>query len=199
MSDDIVCYVLRNSPLRVVKVSRITSDSTEMAIPPILTSRLLSSPNTVTLESIFSECSLLTESVLRRTPDNQLIAFWSEVAFFCVAGPMMEENTTYNNAEFFYFEVYSASVDDSGATATTMVGKTDYCTPGNENDAICQAGPGEFEFVLLATNTAPGISPEKIVLQVIRRDGVAYRICIARVAEDQWMKAGPERELIVLG
>lgn len=116
-----------------------------------------------------------------------------------VDGKRTPRDPRYNNAEFFYFEVYSASVDDSGATATTMVGKTDYCTPGNENDAICQAGPGEFEFALLAINTAPGIPPEKIVLQVIRRDGVAYRICIARVAEDQWMKAGPERELIVLG
>ena len=80
-----------------------------------------------------------------------------------------------------------------------MVGKPDWCTPGDRNDTIFQAGKGMFEFVLLATNAAPGNTYVKVALQVFRREDVAYRICVARIQEDQWMKAGSKRHLVVLG
>ncbi|KAH8588238.1 heterokaryon incompatibility protein-domain-containing protein [Bisporella sp. PMI_857] len=195
MREEIVCYVLRNSPLRVVRISRTISDETEAPMPPIPSiPRHLQNPNIVTLESILSECPLLTEDILRKTPDNQFIAFWSEIAVFHVTGPVLAENTTWHDAEFSYFEVRNTS-DPKGP----IVGKTDWCTRGDGNDAICQAGEGKFAFILLATNAAPGSAPEKVVLQVFRRGGVAYRICVARIQENQWMKARPKRQLVILG
>ncbi len=203
MTEDIVCYVLRNSPLRVVKVSRATSDTAELPTPRMPGNWRPQSPNIVTLESILSECPLLTQEVLQQKSDNQLVAFWSEVAIFCVVGPVLVENKTWYDAEFYHFEINS-TVD--GLERKTGLdkkpdpdGKTDWCTPSDKNDAICKAGQGEFEFVLLATNATPGNAPEKVVLQVFFENGIAYRICAASIKEDKWVEAKPKRQLVVLG
>lgn len=97
MTEETVIYVLRNSPLRVVRVSRITSENTETPTPsmPAALQARPPNPNIVTLEAIISEHPLLTEDVLRKTPDNQLIVFWSEIAVFYVTGPVLATNTTW--------------------------------------------------------------------------------------------------------
>lgn len=198
MEKNISCYVLRNSPLRVVEVASIKNDNTETdeASAPLL-------------ESIFSEYPQLTRDELAKIPENQLIVFWSDVAVFQVAGPTQEKNETWHDAEFFYFDIHSIQEtrerDRDGGKAqvtTTSCGKTDWCSPGDENDAICRAGQGQFEFVLLATNNAPGSKPQKIALQISRKasmEWVANRICIASISEEAWYKAQPTRRLVILG
>lgn len=206
MLEEIVCYVLRNSPLRVVKVSRTISDIRELTMPSTQPGvGHLRSPNTVTVESILTELPVWTTESLAKVPDNQLIVFWSEIAVFYLKGPVIEKNTIWYNVQFRTFEIYKRDsvlfqVGDTSTKISEPSGKTEYCNPDNKSDPLCQAGEGEFEFVLLATSRAPGHPPEKVALQVYRdqNSGIAHRISIARIKEEQWIKAGPRRTLVML-
>lgn len=219
MIEEIVCFVVRNKPLRVARVSRITSDSTEMPVPPIALAGGQDNPQIVTLNSIISEYPDLTEARLRRTPDNQLLAFWSEAAFFNTVGPVKSDNVFYTDHNFFNFHIYATS---DGGDRGARCGQTELCSPRDDDDPICQAGEGRFEFVLLATcevlendpaeassskdnrmktDLPPIRRSEKIVMQISRNGGdkgVASRVSTARIREEAWNAANPQRKLVVL-
>ncbi|KAK0712604.1 heterokaryon incompatibility protein-domain-containing protein [Lasiosphaeria miniovina] len=149
-------HVLRNCPLRVVRVAMIISNDTEISLPP------------------------------------------HPVAVFTVSGPV-QKNTTYQ-APPFHFEIWNVHKGSDGQQQQP-VGHTDVCVPSDADDGTCSAGEGDYEFVLLATNRPMfGDHPaEKIVLQVMWRAGIAYRISIGDILEDAWSKAQPKMKLVVLG
>lgn len=86
---------------------------------------------------IISEYLLLTEEVIRKVPDNQLIAFWSEVAIFCLKGPAFEKNDTWYDADFPYLEIHRTTDIPIEGREKDPDDKTEWCTPGNEKDASC--------------------------------------------------------------
>lgn len=149
------------------------------------------SPFTITLDTIKAQCAFMTDERLQQTADDQILFFWAEVASFTLSGPIKEENETYRDSDFFHHEI----LDSAG----NRVGLTDYCVPGDANDLTCTLGNGESEFVLLATNKKVGGSVDKVVLQILRKDRVVYRIGIADIEAEAWIKANPSRELIALG
>lgn len=154
------------------------------------------------LETLLSAHPQLTQTELKEF-DNQLIVFEADVAIFQVSGPKQEENFTWWEPEFFYYDIHLIPETGRALETTLSCGKTDWCSPGDKDDAIVNAGEGRFEFVLLATNNAPGSEPQKIALQVSRADSaskwLAHRICIASISEQAWHKARPERQLVILG
>jgi len=186
MTPEILSFVLRNSPLRVVKVSSIIGISTEIPRPK-LRKDFSQSPHLITLDTVLSECPQLTEARLKDTPDNLFIFFRSETATFSISGPVTETSSS-SGSKYHYFEIRSS--------ANEVIGQTDACVPDDPDDPVYA---GEFEFVLLATSVAPDMPPRKITLQIERREGVAYRISVAYILEDAWNKADRRSELVVLG
>lgn len=190
-----------------------------MPVPPFAHSGGQVNPKIVTLNSIILEYPELTEARLRRTPDNQLLAFWSEAAFFDTVGPVKSDSDFYTDHDFFDFHIYATS---EGGDRGARCGQTELCSPRDDDDPICQAGEGRFEFVLLATcevlendpveaslpeddRTKTDLPPikrsEKIVMQISRNSGekgVASRVSIARIREEAWNTAKPQKKLFVL-
>ncbi|TEY52884.1 hypothetical protein BOTCAL_0254g00080 [Botryotinia calthae] len=85
LDPEITCYVLRNSPLRLVRVPRISSDvpGGQIRFHPLQSQQ--SSPNAISLEDIPEHFPELGIEKLDDTPDDQLIFFWAEVAQFEVS------------------------------------------------------------------------------------------------------------------
>ena len=163
-----------------------------MELPmPNLPSGALSSPLIVTIETIQAEHSYLTQERLQQIPDNQLLLFWTESATFSISSPVEEENTWYTGSRFFRCKI----LDQSGCG----VGQTDLCIPSDAGDALCALGHGVFDFVLLARNATQVAAAEKLVLLVVRKDGILYRVTAATILETAWIAAKPRRELVVLG
>jgi len=166
MSPEILCFILRNSPLRVVKVLQVTSDETEIPTPK-LPPGISCSPLAVTLETVLAEHPHFTRERLQQTPDNQFLCFWTEIAPFSTYGPIKEVNDTWPESKFFRYEIR----DPEGQT----VGQTDLCMPDKLEDMTCILGEGVFDFVLTARNATQVLAAEKLVLMVVRRDGLATK------------------------
>jgi len=190
LSPEIVSFVLRNSPLRVVRVSRIIGDDAESPKPK-LPGGFAQSSLVVTLEAVVAEHAHLTRERLQQIPDNQLLLFWTETASFSISGPIEEENHTYADSHFFRYEIR----DGNGH----VVGQTDLCVPGDAEDVACALGEGVFEFILLARVATQVAAAEKLALLIERRDGIAYRVTAANISEEAWTIAKPRMELVVLG
>jgi hypothetical protein len=190
----ILCYVLRQSPLRLVRVSRLSMDTPNPA-PWQLASALFKSPLAVTLGDIEQNCSGLTQEYLTDIPDDQLVFFWTDIARFTVSTPTtmvlaVAANTTLEDRYTYH---YRTITDRNGNT----VGRTAACEAGS-NDETNEGG--ECEFILVASNTPPEHERQKLVMQIKRRDdGVAYRVNIADVSAGAWERAGAVRALVALG
>lgn len=196
LSSDIVCFVLRNSPLRIVRVSRVISDSEELVMPRWAQSMPAQGPSIVTLDMVqySPEGPHLTQDRLLSIPDDQIILFWTEVAHFILSGPVEEENTTYSEKHHWhYFEIR----DQWGK----VVGKTDYCDPGDANDDLVRwtGTQDSFDFVQIGTNAAPQAAVEKVVLLVFWEHDIAYRISVGDIQEDAWKRSNPRRRLVAMG
>ncbi|KAK5659702.1 hypothetical protein OQA88_913 [Cercophora sp. LCS_1] len=192
ISPDVLSFTLRHNPLRVVRVDKITGPTTEQPIPAFLRNlKMPKSPLTVTVEDVVSTYAALTEDKLKATPDDQLVFFWTEVTDFSLVGPIHELNTTYRESDFYRFEVH----DETGQ----KVGSTDYCVPQDPDDTTCILGEGRHEFVLLGRSKVGDNPAQKVVLQIVREEGIVKRVGIADILENAWEKAKPRRELIAMG
>jgi len=140
MSPEILCFILRNSPLRVVKVLQVMSDEAEIPTPK-LPPGISYSPLAVTLQTVLAEHPHLTRERLQQTPDNQFLCFWTETAPFSTCGPIEEVNDTWPESKFFRYEIR----DSEGQT----VGQTDLCVPDNPEDMTCVLGEGVFDLYSL--------------------------------------------------
>ncbi|KAE9367229.1 HET-domain-containing protein [Stipitochalara longipes BDJ] len=190
MSPEILCFILRNSPLRVVKVIQVTGDETEIPTPK-LPPGISHSPLAVTLETVLAEHPHFTRERLQQTPDNQLLCFWTETACFSTYGPIEEVNDTWPESKFFRYEIRNSE--------SQTIGRTDLCVPDNPEDMTCILGEGVLEFVLIARNATQAHVAEELVLMVVRRDGIANRVTTANILEEAWIAANTKKELLVLG
>ncbi|KAK1637535.1 hypothetical protein BDP81DRAFT_405614 [Colletotrichum phormii] len=139
----------------------------------------------------------LKTDVLKQIPDDQLLFFWADSARFRVTDPIKSDlwQPDWNPLEKDQHAYYVQRIIDANGR---VVGETGRCK-GN-----CDAGAsesGEYEFVVIADNTAPPEFEKKMVaLQVARRhDRVAYRINIAAISQARWEKANTTHGLIALG
>ncbi|TGO12283.1 hypothetical protein BTUL_0091g00280 [Botrytis tulipae] len=207
MDPEIICYVLRNSPLRLVRVPRISSDvpGGQTRFHPLQSQQ--SSPNAVSLKDIPKHYPDLGIDKLDDTPDDQLIFFWAEVAQFEVSDIMtMKYESSINTP---WEPRYTYKRRDIMDTNGNVVAQTAYCDfeEGNtrEDGTSCieepEGGGGTYEFILIANNSPPdpGSKPSKIVLQVERKNGVMYRVNNAEIPEEVWKRSEARRMLVALG
>ncbi|KAF7870343.1 hypothetical protein EAF04_004089 [Stromatinia cepivora] len=208
MNPEIVCYVLRNSPLRLVRVPRLSLDVPGAQTHFHQSQAQQMSPNFIALQDIPKHCPELIIDRLNDTPDDQLIVFWTEVVQFEVSSELiMTKYERFKNTprepEYTY-HVRNIS-DMNGNVVAQMVCYYE----GNENSQEDQsperkepeAGGGIFDFILLANNDPPDpeSKPSKIVLQVERKDGIMYRVNNAEIPEEVWSRMEVRRMLVALG
>lgn len=207
MDPEIICYVLRNSPLRLVRVPRISSDvpGGQTRFHPLQSQQ--SSPNAISLKDIPKHYPDLGIDKLNDTPDDQLIFFWAEVAQFEVSEIMtMKYESSINTPwepRYTYRRRYIRDINGN------VVAQTAYCDFEEENtreDGIScteepEGGGGTYEFILIANNNPPdpGSKPSKIVLQVEKKNGIMYRVNNAEIPEEVWKRSEARRMLVALG
>ncbi|CAI0650764.1 unnamed protein product [Colletotrichum noveboracense] len=186
----ISCYILRREPLRLVQVRLLFLDNPKN--PPVARGS-----SAVFLDVVKHHYPALTTEVLDRTPEDQILFFWADSARFRVTGPIKSDlwqpgwNPLGRNQHAYYVQHI---IDSNGK----KVGETGRC---KESFAAGASKSGEYEFVVIAENTAPpDFEKKRVALQVARRsDGVAYRINIAEISQVGWENATVTHGLIALG
>jgi hypothetical protein len=193
LDPEILCYVLRQSPLRLVRVARLLADTAGarpwQPAPAPLTSTLAA-----TLDDVEKHCPGLAGARLADTPDDQLLFFWADSARFVVSEPvtMARPVTAINSIRGEDHRHYRRIADASGQ----IVGRTAACAAVSDDEAV---ESGECEFILIASNAPPEHEKQKLAMQVKRRDGIAYRANVADIQADAWDAADVVRTLVALG
>ncbi|KAK3396988.1 HET-domain-containing protein [Sordaria brevicollis] len=133
-----------------------------------------SKESVVTLDMVMAEIPDLTFTRLSTIPDDQLLFFWTETARFFLSPPPNQF--------------------DRGRSVFNEKGE--YCgdvgpLPGAE---IATSENQHAEFIAVRRFTYICL-----VLQVERRDGIAYRVNMGQIDAQAWRRSRPRRELIALG
>lgn len=149
----------------------------------------------VTFDKIYSECPSLTPDRLADTPDDQLLFFFAETAWFTLSNPI--PSIVVRQVDRYKVENCCEVLDRNGVA----VGKTQPISPSTLPKRLSDTEPnmGEFEFIALADTQYVKHEAHKLVLQIQRKEGVAYRVNIAEIKKDAWECAGPETKLIAMG
>ncbi|KAF3805923.1 hypothetical protein GCG54_00013597 [Colletotrichum gloeosporioides] len=151
----------------------------------------------VSLNVVKDHYPALTTEELDKTPEDQILFFWADSARFRVTEPIKSDvwQPGWNPLEKNQHAYYVQHIIDSDGS---VVGETGRC---NESFATGASKTGEYEFIVIAENTAPpDFEKKRVALQVARGpDGVAYRINIAEISQIGWENARVTHELIALG
>ncbi|KAI2628297.1 hypothetical protein GGS21DRAFT_492618 [Xylaria nigripes] len=119
-----------------------------------------------TLADFASECPTLRSVLTFKTiPEMQLIFSRTSLAFFTFAAP---END--NNDETCYFAIvgcHGDAVDKMGTLASEDEG----------------GSRGQHEFVILGRRRNQFLNPTPLVLEIERRDVIAYRVNVGRLSK----------------
>jgi len=172
-------------------VSRVAADSMGSRFPPAMLANMPKSPLAVDISDILLECPGWTEERLHDTPDDQLLFFWTESAFFNLSDVVEEGKLGYSESDTSQRKKYYQEIRDRDRI---VVGRTSACHEENQ-----KLNKERAEFILLASNNLPFYARQKVVLQIERRAGVAYRVNIAEIEEGAWLAAMPSRTLVALG
>lgn len=189
------CYVLRNMPLRLVPMARLSMDAGRGAT---IKSQ---SPWAVSLYDISEQIAELTRSRLEDTPDDQLVLFWTESAMFCLSPPnklAVNDGASYHPWTLATYDYRFRHVLDKHGAAVGKTSGSDGAAPKYMGESPSTQDVNH-EFILLASQAPDGHPPKKVALQIERRDGIAYRVNVAEIDEDAWRAAAPQKKLIALG
>ncbi|KAL8372218.1 hypothetical protein RB595_001828 [Gaeumannomyces hyphopodioides] len=175
LEPNIVCYTIRHEPSTHLQRIGGAVDAS--------TSKVSKTPSpAVTLQDIHQHYPQLGGSAgLNNIPDNQMIFFWAECAYFKISARL-----DVGRGIFMRF-----AYDANGVN----VGRISPCREDTQEE---DAATTHRRFVLLATSMQTSIPSEKIVLMLQLRDGVWYRSDMAVIEEDGWLSANPKRELVGL-
>lgn len=191
---EILCYALRNSPLRMVPVSRLSMDRPNgRALQSPL--QLLKSPLAVSLDDVPNQVPELRLERLQDMADDQLLFFWAESARFVVSGPTKKwtRRVSESKTSERIYTRYHRIISDCGGN---QIGHTVDCNGISDDE---EAESGVCEFILLANHRPPTDRHQRVTMQIKRRDGIAYRVNIADIQPDAWSGAELTRTLIALG
>jgi hypothetical protein len=185
---------LRNSPLRLVRVSRVSSDSLQALQSNLkqLQHQTARSPLGICLADIINEYPCLTDIRLLDTPDDQMIFFRADCARCQVSSPVLSLEGAYNPRNPVYSKCvkhHRNIIDNAGR----VVGKTSTCEASEKNENRV------WDFIHIADNRTFSTEPRKIVLQVEFRDGIFHRINIGEISEEAWERTMPMSRLVALG
>ncbi|KAM5352928.1 hypothetical protein ACJ41O_005650 [Fusarium nematophilum] len=158
LDPQILCYIFRNSPPRLVRVSRLSADSSNARQQPAIA--ISNSPLAVTLQDVRDHCPGLSSERLVDTPDDQLLFFWAQSGVFLVSKPVEEVPPLLIGdplLEDKYKRHYRKMTDADG----NVVGRTTACEAVSD-DEVNESG--ECEFILIANNTPPQHEEERIAM-----------------------------------
>lgn len=186
---ELKCYVLQNSPLRLVRVSQISSNSKNTS-PSHLSVQDVKSERTISLDLILRTIPELTLEILHGTPDDQLLFFWAESTRFLVSN-LQRTRLFFDNNES-HIRCYRRITNLEGCP----VGETAAC---DETSVDEEDERGVCEFLFIADIKPPKKSHLKFVLQIKRRGGIAYRVNTAEIPANAWNKSKLTRILIAFG
>lgn len=185
LEPDVVCYTVRHPPNTVKNEPKTKVHLIGSAADPSTSKLLKARPSEVTLEHLKKQNPKLGgQAGLDGIPDNQVILFWAECAYFTISA-----RQAMGRGMFIRF-VY----DSSGVN----VGRISPCREDVHEDG---AGTKNRRFAHLATCKQKSIPSEKMVLMLQPGrpgDGVWYRSDMAVIEEDNWLGAKPKRELVAL-
>jgi hypothetical protein len=135
--------------------------------------------------------------ILSSYADEYLLFFWADTARFLVRPP--------NQLTFADHKNVGTNVQDSRPTVHNTEGACigTACRLKGEHWTSATGGFNEqwYDFVAVsrrAVREIPEYPVTIIALQIERVNGVAYRVNIAEIGEDNWLAAGPVRSLIAL-
>ncbi|KAL8339733.1 hypothetical protein RB601_006036 [Gaeumannomyces tritici] len=175
LEPNVVCYTIRHAPS--IHLQRI-GGAADVPAPKAPKTP----PTTVTLQDIQQHLPQLGGSAgLSNVPDNQMIFFWAECAYFNISARL-----DMGRGIFMRF-VYDAN--------GVNVGRISPCREDTQEE---DPETAHRRFVLLATSKQTSIPSEKIVLMLQLRDEVWFRSDMAVIEEDGWLSADPKSELVGL-
>ncbi|KAH5373008.1 hypothetical protein HBI48_025630 [Parastagonospora nodorum] len=184
----IVCYTNRSNPLSFLALQ-------DPGAPQDFTPQ--SQTSSVAFSDVEIHLAYLTTEILSTYADEYLLFFWADTARFLVRPPHQLTFTDHKNV--------GTNVQDSRPTVHNMEGACigTACRLKGEHWASATGGFNEqwFDFVAVsrrAVREIPEYPVTIIALQIEWVSGVAYRVNIAEIGEDNWLAARPVRSLIAL-
>ncbi|PVG00464.1 HET-domain-containing protein [Serendipita vermifera] len=185
---EITCYVHYDSPLRVLKVADTVSSSHPTQVPCIEEGntelRNQWKPDhdlTVSVEDIEIHLKNVYDKLVE-IPEEHIIFFWTSLATFT-----LEPVSTQGNQN-----TAPRILDSTGKQVGTMgIMKNEYWQSGHYDR-------GEHEFVVIGSRRFYTFDPILAVLQIERREGIAYRVNIGEINEEDWVKAQRGWTLVAL-
>jgi hypothetical protein len=173
------------------------------------------------LDDVISSSSLLSSLEVEDIPDNQFVCFLAQIIRFSDAKPVqlddvkhMPTGTTFfaaDDAQFMVSELIryqlSNDMDESlsGDFPPTLdlwnrviVDKESHQRIGHT--AICGEHPGPENATKAPTLVYLKCNYKNVIaVEVVKRQGVCYKVNVARIERTYWFDAASSREVIVLG
>lgn len=195
---EVMCYIHRNSPLRLVRVGRLFADTgnpnevstngDDAMLHALLNEALRGhKPMRVTLPAIQSFYPHLTQGALCDIPDDQLLFFWTGRATF----------TLHLDSEF----VYGTNLGWSRSRILDQFGKVVGSTGfwGKKQMMSSHYTTGQHCFIQIGSRRVLDYIPQVMVLQVEERDGIFHRVNTAEIEQTAWEGMSPSWTIIALG
>jgi hypothetical protein len=193
-----MCYIHRNSPLRLLRVGRIFADSgTSNEVPTDSSDDKLRAllehavqghqPMQITFPAIESFYPHLAREALGDIPDDQLLFFWTGYTTFA-----LELDTEFGfgvNLGWSRSRILDLSEKTIGSTSWW----------GKEQMANNRHTTGKHVFIQIGSRKVLDCIPQVIALQVEKRSGIYYRINTAEIEQTAWEEIRPRWEIITLG
>ncbi|OOF97382.1 hypothetical protein ASPCADRAFT_166162 [Aspergillus carbonarius ITEM 5010] len=174
---EILCYEHTHSPLRI-KPIRHTPSQYELSPRTILPSWKLHQDQTISLSDL---SKIQIPLNLEETPDTLYLFFWASSARFTLRPR--------NTSPICQSEVVNAD--------GVVIGETGKAVHDDEGCHCTIETP--HEFIVIASRRNQFTEAMLLVFQVEWWEGIAYRVNIAEIEENAWVRASPVWKLIVMG
>jgi hypothetical protein len=186
----IVCYTHRNKPLQFLPVGNTGHVDSSQAFVNANCAELIVEAN------VANHLPLLTPNKLALFPDDYLLFFWAESAFFTVKSrkPSSTVLKSFND----YYKDPRTIIQNGGGETIGSVCKM----PPQASKLAKDIDTDQKQFIAVARRAIPEVPdyPQIIlVLQIEWKEGITYRVNMGEIKEEAWQAASPKRSLIVLG
>lgn len=200
----IVAYVLKNTPLELVRTSTLTPEADTHA-PTSHKQNDDPDASLVTLDMIVTELPDLTFDRLSLIPDDQILFFWAETAHFFLS-PLSKSNHSSDRGRPIYDEKgeYCGDVGPLPGAVGAVDDDADEEDDFGRDSSSARDAKGTSTSTSNNNQRAEFIALRRftyicLVLQVERREGIVYRVNIWQIDAQAWRRSRLRRELVALG
>ncbi|KAM7214003.1 Heterokaryon incompatibility protein (HET) domain containing protein [Rhypophila decipiens] len=182
---EVVCFEHCHNPSRLQPVSPAASRFKSLLTSAPLPRWKQSHNHSVTMSALETNMPQLYTS-LPAVPEGLLIFFWTSMASFTLVPTVIPPAFTDGQAQVTA-EVMDAEGQKVGTVGTTSL-----------DDEVAHR-QGVHKFIVVGSRRNPFSDPVLLVLQVVWREGIAYRMNSGEILEAAWERASPAWTLVVLG